>query len=137
MDQNELVKLNAILYKLLQYVLDGGDAYRYGDRPSDDMVIYFLGEDGSSGGRGNNSNFTNCYLQFGNNGYVDIYPHKIELAYDSHTVVYLNPKNFANVTDEEVFMQSTIQDLSMFDSNIEVLKGLIKVAKLAEVNSGV
>lgn len=82
-------------------------------------------------------NFTNCYIQFGKHYYADIYPHEIEITIDAITTIKIDPQPFVDISDEEIFMQSTMQDFSAFSSNIELLKDLIKIAKIAEEHNGI
>lgn len=120
------------LHIIVKAALNGADPFHDITNPSGDMLEYFAHPIIES----DYLNFTNCYIQFGKNYYADIYPHEIEITIDAITTIKIDPRPFVDISDEEIFMQSTMQDLSAFSSNIELLKDLITIAKIAEKHNG-
>lgn len=94
--------------------------------------------------RGESSNYhnsTNCFMVSTRNGilndkvYIDIYPARIEIGspYISggRPVVEISTEEFTDSSDDQIFMQSTIQDLSIFDGNHQLLKNLLEYSLMA------
>lgn len=121
------------LHIIVKSALNGAEPFHDSTNPRGDMLGYFAYHNLDS----DYLNFTNCYIQFGKDYYADIYSNQIEISLDAITTITIDPQPFVDITDAEIFMQSTIQDLSAFCSNIELLKDLITIAKIAEEHNGI
>lgn len=94
--------------------------------------------------KGESSNYhnsTNCFMVSTRNGilndkvYIDIYPARIEIGSPYITggrpVVEINTEEFTDSSDDQIFMQSTIQDLSIFDGNHQLFKKILDYSLMA------
>lgn len=89
-------------------------------------------------------NSTNAFMVSDNSNdiindkvYIDIYPAVIEIGSPNinggRPIIEINTECFTDVSDEQIFMQSTLQDLSLFDTRPEVLKMIIQYSLMAMV----
>lgn len=84
----------------------------------------------SFGSPENNINYNNCTIRAHDNCYIDIFDNQIRLARSafSREIVRIYTEGFKTVSEEEFFMQSTLQDFSFFEGNEEFLKDLITIS---------
>lgn len=102
---------------------------------SDSYALFTL-----DGYEANFYNFTNCFLTSNTRDlfYIDIYPERIEFGgyilntrEEKHII---NTDMFITSSDEEIFMQSTVQDFSILNEYQDLLQNLIKISVLANIN---
>lgn len=83
---------------------------------------------------------TNCFMSSTLNRltdivYIDVYPAHIEVGspytQGGRPIVEISTVEFTDSSDEQIFMQSTIQDLSIFDGNQQLLKKILDYSLMA------
>lgn len=122
-NEKELIKRFDNLYPEIQKLISGIHEY---DEYYSPQLYDTKGEEVSI------QNYVNCVFM-DVDMYIDIFPNRIEL-YFSNLEIIISTENYLTCSEEEMFMQSTLYQHTIFNNHVHVLEGLIRISLITREN---